>query len=214
MILVVLRTVVRILLVLNALLLPLAALAAIIVFNMLNPMQATFITGFTIENRTSHSLLVTPVGTVGQKGHRSLLPVYLCTFPAIPVIQRRDFPVAAGGSIDILYDWDDINLSEILVVDEAGGRYEMVVDPMPTKHQYHPPKNDRLVIQDLKGLGMTSSSVIEAYGRKEIGWLIYALAIVGGVILASFIWLFRINRKLARYSQLHVANNSPVNDTC
>jgi len=85
------------LLLLNGLLLPVSALALLLVVNMFNPLAVAFVTGFTIENRTSEPLRVTPVGTIGD-GHRSLLPVYLIRFPAVPAIRSRDFLVPARGS--------------------------------------------------------------------------------------------------------------------
>ncbi len=110
----------------------------------------TFYSDFTIENKTTGHITVTPVGTVGHEGHKALLPVKaLFIFPAF---QSGDFRLAPGESARIWYDMDDINFSEIVIDDGAGKHYQLVTDPSPTTNQYHGPLQRQIVIDDLSKL--------------------------------------------------------------
>jgi hypothetical protein len=126
-----------------------------------------FIEEFTVENRTSDVIVVTPVGTVGKQGHRHSLPVYMWAFPPIWSAQRGGFEIPPGESIEILYDMDDINFSEIVVHDRAGEIGQLVVNSDPTERQYHAPAQRHFVIDDLDSLVAVPGPVRDAARRAQ-----------------------------------------------
>ncbi len=74
----------------------------------------TFLTEFTVENRTEETIVVTPVGT-GESGHRGPLPVKMFAFPPFAAFRSGEFRLAPDESISVQYDMDDITLSELVV---------------------------------------------------------------------------------------------------
>jgi hypothetical protein len=141
-----------------------------------------FVTEFAVENQTNHTIYVTPIGTVNQKGAREPLPVCIWTFPTIWSPQRGGFPVPAGESIEIMYDMDDINFSEIVIHDVEGERGQLVVNPDPTRNLYHPPANARFVIDDLDALVPVPLHVRSAARRAQVPtsatWIVLAVLCV------------------------------------
>ena len=113
-------------------LLPLSCLPVLMI---LNPMGAIFVTSFTVENKSAETLKITPVGTIGKT--KALLPTFSRWIPFLPAIKNRNFNLKPGQSVRIIYDWDDINFSEIAVDTKDGKYYQVVVDKTPTENQYH-----------------------------------------------------------------------------
>jgi hypothetical protein len=136
---------------------------------------AGFGADFTVENRTGDSIVVTPVGTVGQKGHKAPLPVVLLTVPPLPALQAGCFGLPPGEVVTIRYDMDDINFSEIVVEDEPGRRFQLVTDPNPTTNQYHGPLQRQYVIDNLSRLDEVTPAV---HGAAEAAHRQWALAAV------------------------------------
>lgn len=110
---------------------------------------AAFIADFIIENRTTQTVSVTPIGTVGKEGTKWPLPTMMFKFPPLSALRAGGFSLAPGESITVLYDMDDINFSEIVVEDGQSQQYQLVVNPNPTTNQYHAPRQRRFVIDDL-----------------------------------------------------------------
>jgi hypothetical protein len=166
------RRVLFVFLILNGLLLPLSCVPALFLFNAVNPMQLTFIAGFTVENRTGDTIYVTPVGTVGPEGHRHPLPLAVWKAPWVPASQRGRFPVRTGGTITLYYDWDDINFSELVVETEDGELRQLVVNPNPTANQYTIPRVTDFVIEDVNRLGPLDPVVRGAYdaAQRPVRW--------------------------------------------
>ena len=123
---------------------------------------SAFVAEFTVENQTGQTIAVTPVGTVGERGDRHPLPVYMWAFPPIESPQRGGFEIPPGESLDIVYDMDDINFSELVVFDHDGERGQLIVEPEPTRNQYHAPSQTRFVISDLDSLGLIADPVRNA----------------------------------------------------
>ena len=151
-----------------------------------------FITQFTIENKTDRPITVTPVGTVGKQGDRHALPIYMWRFPPIPSPQRGGFNVGPGESIDIYYDMDNINFSEIVVHDSDSERGQLVVNPNPTEGQYHAPATKHFVIDDLSALAAVPEPVQNAERDAQIAssilWKLYAI-LFGPLIALIFLLL-------------------------
>jgi hypothetical protein len=140
---------------------------------------SAFVVEFVIHNSADRPVEVTPVGTAGQQGKRRALPVMIWRFPAFPATQRGGFRLAPGESVSILYDWDDINFSEIVVRDADGVFRQLVVNPNPTTNQYHPPDQRRFVIDDAAALGPVTGSVLAASNTARrptrLPWIILGL---------------------------------------
>ena len=155
------RRVLFYLLILNALLLPLLCLPALFLLNASNP----FITGFTVENRTAATVYVTPVGTGELDSRRHPLPLVVWKAPSMPSSQQGQFVVRSGETITLYYDWDDINLSELVVESEDGTLRQLAINARP-------PANPELVIDDLDRLGSVNSRVYDAYvaAQHPVRW--------------------------------------------
>jgi hypothetical protein len=168
---------------------------------------SAFVAEFTVENQTGETITVTPVGTVGDRGDRHPLPVYMWPFPPIWAPQRGGFEIPPGGSLDIVYDMDDINFSEIVVYDHDGERGQLIVEPDPTRNQYHAPSETRFVISDLDSLGLITGPVRNAAKVALVPtnapWVI--LCVLLGPWFA-FITLSWMNRRLGTSS----AQSRPV----
>src|SRR5688572_1111628 len=122
------RRLLLVLLIANALLLPLGCIPALFLVNRYNPMQIGFITDIHITNALGEAITVTPVGAVGREGHRAGLPIFRSRSPAIASDVHGGFVIQPGQTIEVLYDWDDINLSELVIEFADGTARQLVVD--------------------------------------------------------------------------------------
>lgn len=155
------------LLILNGILLPLGCVPTLFVFNMINPVAMAFVTEIHITNGLSEAISITPVGTTGPEGRRVPLPVYVSRVPAIPSERFGAFVVEPGQTRKLLYDWDDINVSEIVVTLADGSSRQMVVDTESTKDQYRLPTTNRFIIQDMSHLSDVPEGVAAAVTRGQ-----------------------------------------------
>ena len=89
-----------------------------------NPMLLVFLTSFEIHNESGVDVWVTPIGRWhGTSDYGPLPRFWNQTMPAIPSWQDDDIPIEAGGRLEIIYDWDDINFHHILVRTASGEVY-------------------------------------------------------------------------------------------
>jgi hypothetical protein len=155
---------------------------------------AAFVSDFTIENRTSSAIVVTPVGTFGA-GSRAPLPVKMLVILPIPAFRGGDYPLAPGESVTVRYDTDDINLSEIVVVAEPDRMLQLVADPIPTANQYHGPRQRHYIIDDLARLGPAPPPVQEAVRVADRQWVVACVvnSLLFGpwLLCVLFSWLAR-----------------------
>ena len=168
---------------------PLVLLTALAAFNLFNPMVFAFQYEFEVVNQSGEAVAVTPIGSVGPSGARYVLPQYSRRSPALPALWRADFELAPGESIKVIYDWDDINFSEILVQTTSGHSRQLVVDPRPTESQYHAPSAERYVIPPLAELPAATPSVIHAASASPFnypGWLLLLSGIVPVLLLMGW----------------------------
>ncbi|MEM8783215.1 MAG: hypothetical protein AAGE65_10235 [Planctomycetota bacterium] len=115
-------------------------------------MLAAFITPIQVTNDTDRPLRVTPIGAVGPEGERVLLPVFRERRGGFVPAPRGDFPLSPGQTLEILYDWDDTNLAEIVVAQDDGTLGQLVADPNPEQGQYRMPDPNRFTIEDVATL--------------------------------------------------------------
>lgn len=139
---------------------PLMGLSALLILGLC--FSTVFAVAFTVENRSGETIIVTPVGTIGKEGRRTALPVVVGRHVPIPAAQTGGFRLENGASVEIVYDCDDINFSEIVVEDQRGRFCQLVTDPNPTENQYHPPTLARYTINDLAQMPPANADVREA----------------------------------------------------
>ncbi len=147
---------------------PLSCTSAVVLLNMFNPMQSGFIVDFDIVNASDQTIYVTPVGTWGAEGDKSVLPQYSSDSPAITAAKSRNLPIKPGRRRRILYDYDDINFSELVVRYEDGQLRQLVTDPQPTTRQYHPPFEKTYTIPEPDQLPPVRSAVAQAITGEPI----------------------------------------------
>ena len=180
------------LIVFNALLLPCGCLPILGLLSPFNPFQTAFITDIHITNNTNHPIQITPIGTMGAAGRRGPLPVYRSANPAYRSEKRGGFPVPAnGGTIEVLYNWDDINLSEIVIEYHTGQLTQLVVDPNPTQNQYHPPAVNTFTIDDQTVLTPVPSNIAAAYRAAQSTsnrWWMASLLYLPWITLPLLVW--------------------------
>jgi hypothetical protein len=183
------------LVVITILLSPLSLLTGLVVLSTVNPMGLAFLTSFTIDNKSGQDVLVSPIGAIGQDGKRRPLPFSCCKFLCVSSPKRTDFYIAKDTARTFVYDWDDIQFSEILVRSKQGDIRFIVTDPNPTQKQYRRLKNNLFIIPPLAELPIAPSnleSALAATGMQRIIF-IYGLSTLGGIppILTFILWRTR-----------------------
>ena len=113
---------------------PLALLSALSFVNAVNPFQTWFLTPLEIVNRSGRRVEVTPIGAWEGTGQRGALPLSISNWIAFEAPRRGNFALGDGDSIHLVYDWDDINLTDIVVKDEFGNIRSLVIDDDPPLH--------------------------------------------------------------------------------
>ncbi|MCK4871903.1 MAG: hypothetical protein KAS72_04170 [Phycisphaerales bacterium] len=202
--------------VISVVLLPLLPLLAMLpIINSINPMQIGFITDITIANRTEETIKVTPIGATGREAKRQPLPIYATRAPATCSRQLGGFIVEPGEATVILYDWDDVNFSEIVVETESGDLFQLMVDPTPEKNQYHAPTVKSFVISDLGALSPISAEVLPAYeeAKDEFSlWRSYYSLMWPILVLAAVPWsvfIFLLVRRRTWQGRPHGDETAP-----
>jgi len=164
----------------TGLLTPLSLLPAAFLVNAINPMQLAFVTPFEVTNDSGRTLDVIPVGTFNS-GLKSVLPTFAWGLPAIPRLSRAPYRISPGDAQKILFDWDDINFSELVVRDESGEYRQLVTEPSPPMQGYRPPGERHFTIPDFAQLDPIDPLVLAAASRKggliQSWWTMLSLAL-------------------------------------
>ena len=156
------KQVLPVLILLNGLLLPCGCLP---ISMWLNPSLTTaleFTADLHITNATGEVRWVTPIGAVGKQGTRSPL-FHVREAPHEWSSQLGGFEVLPGATLTLLYDWDDINLAEIVIENAENALGQLVADPQPTQGQYRPPTPNTFVISDFAALTPVSPNTLQAF---------------------------------------------------
>ncbi len=160
-----------------------------------------FVTGFTVENCTDDPLYMTPIGTVGEQGDRHPLPIVMWPCPVLFSSNRGGFAVPPGDSIDLLYNWDDINFSEIVVHSSEGELGQLVVNDKPTENQYRRPAQTHFVIEDTQSLTPVPETVRTAVRAAQVPtrgpWIILSVLFLPWIANFGLLW---IRRRMGRSS--------------
>jgi hypothetical protein len=168
---------------------PLLLLSLLAGVNLFNPMVLGFQYEFEVVNKSEEAIEITPIGTIGREGIKAILPQYSSRLPAWPALRRGAFALDPGSSVKVLYDWDDINFSEILVRTSSGVHRQLVVDPNPTESQYHSPAAGRYVVASLSELPEAAQTVIDAAAVCPFDYWGWSLLFSGAVpVLLLVAW--------------------------
>lgn len=189
------KTLLLVALILLAPLLLVSLASLLLIFGSINPMQLAFVSTFRVENRCTMPLWVTPVGTLNS-GKKAVLPQFVTSLPALPAFHRKDIRVDPGGSVSIIYDWDDINFSEIVARNAEGEYRQLVVDPDPPKVNYYRNKQEAYLIEDWDGMPLAADDVLALAQEPDSSWLAWAFIMAGVAILGFYWWLLRVYRRL------------------
>jgi hypothetical protein len=129
---------------------------------------AAFVVDFIVENRTTETIWITPIGARGEGGLRGLLPLKLAGAPFhLPALRYTDFRLEPGETVTIHYDHDDVNLAEIVVRDAQGRWKQFIVDPRPAADRYHAPRQRRFDIAELDQLPPATDADREAIEHAD-----------------------------------------------
>ena len=177
---------------------PLSLLAGLLVLNTVNPMGLVFMTSCSINNKSGQDIWVSPIGAVGKDGYRRPLPFYYFKILLIRSPKRTDFHIAKDKSRTFVYNWDDIQFSEILVRPEQGDIRFIVIDPNPIQHQYRKLKHNLFTVPSLSELPVAPPNLTAALSpigtKQRIS--IYGLSVLGLISPTLTIILWRTRKKL------------------
>ena len=160
----------RVLKVLGILTSPLILILLLFVLNAFNPMQWVFLFSFEVKDNSNQTIWITPIGSIGFEGKKSRLPVFLNEVPAIPAIVYGGYRLDPGDSKTIVYDWDDINFSDIVVKDKSGEYRSLIVNPNPTERMYSTPTTNTFNIESWNSLTIADSRLVDIARGWNINW--------------------------------------------
>lgn len=170
----------RLLRVVGFILLPLFCLTCLLTFSVVNPLGMAFLTSFEVVNSTGEDLIITPIGARGAEGRRGTLPISSSSQFYLMSPQRGEFPLPAGSTLSLTYDWDDVQFSEIVCRRRDGSYLVLPTGLHPTQGQYRQPPTKRFEISDLAALQPATELHLAAVrsGSGRIPFL-YVLAGLG-----------------------------------
>jgi hypothetical protein len=161
--------------------------------NSANPMLHLFLVDFEVENRSGEEITVTPLGVAGPAGSRFPLPIYTQARLAFPAVRTGGFRLAPGEVLRVRFDWDDINLSELVVSARDGTTRVLIADPAPESNQYHPPLRDRFVVPPLSTLRAPSPELLRVAAAARYDFTTPLMP----VMVASPVVVMLLHRRLS-----------------
>ena len=173
----------RLLRVAGFVLLPLFCLTCLLTCSVVNPMGLAFLTSFEVVNSTHEDLVITPIGARGPDGRRGTLPISSSSRLYVMSSQRGEFPLPAGSTLSLTYDWDDVQFSEIVCRRPDGSDLVLPTGLHPTQGQYRQPPTKRFEISDLAALQPATELHLAAV--RSQGGRIPFLYILAGLGLLS-----------------------------
>lgn len=123
----------------------------------------SYLKEFSILNSTDENLIVTPVGTVQNSERKAALPIH--EWKIIPVYSSKTgmYELFPGEKLTLLYDSDDIQLSEIVVYSINGGASRQLdVKRNAAGKKQSLKDKDVVVIESFDSLGDVSEPVRNA----------------------------------------------------
>ncbi|MFQ5506547.1 MAG: hypothetical protein ACE5F1_17390 [Planctomycetota bacterium] len=83
---------------------------------------------FSVTNRSYQSVLVTPVGTTDRSSDACLLPLLFHGWPKVVSIRRGGFSLDPDETVAFMYDSYEIQLSSMVIEDQEGRVFALVLD--------------------------------------------------------------------------------------
>ena len=166
--------------------------------NSVNPLQTIFVTQFVVHNTSGEPLRIWVAGK-HESGNLHLLPLFATAFPALPSFRDR-FKLADGRSARIVYDWDDMDFS-VIVVQRGSGEFRAVdVDTEKRGTDCcRPPSAPAYVIPRIDSLRVASSAEVAVLTENAESALRLALVFAGPLVPVGLFWW---SRRLARAAPL------------
>lgn len=172
----------RLLRVAGFVLLPLFCLTCLFTCSVVNPMGMAFLTSFDVVNSTHEDLVITPIGARGPEGRRGTLPISSSSRFYLMSSQRGEFPLPAGSTLSLTYDWDDVQFSEIVCRRPDGSHFILPTGLHPTQGQYRQPPTKRFEIADLASVQPATELHLAAVrpqsGRISIAYILAGLGLL------------------------------------
>ncbi|MDX9723989.1 MAG: hypothetical protein RBU37_24780 [Myxococcota bacterium] len=144
---------------------------------------SVFVDRVAISNQSEQVLMLTPVGRIDTK--RMPLPVLYSRTPALPAQQRGAFELAPGASLELLYDSDSAQLSELVFIDARGQSGMVRLEP----------GTQSFTLQSFDELEELSEPVLLAAidAQEELGlpWLLIGIIVAPWAALFGWLWLRR-----------------------
>jgi hypothetical protein len=174
---------------------PATLLAVLIAVNSINPLQTIFIAQFDVQNTSGEELQFWVAGT-HESGRLHLLPLFASAFPALPSPRTGGFNLANARSAHIVYDWDDIDFSVIVVRRDNGELRALDVDAEKRGGDCcRPPVARSYVIPRLDGLRAASPTEAAVLTEDSAPGLRLAVVFAGPLVPVGLFWW---SRRLAR----------------
>jgi len=107
-------------------------IACLIWLTVLYPLST--LTICSVTNNTTETLSITPIGTVGSKGYRTLLTLHRASFPFFVESKLGDFKLEPNETFRFGYVKKNVELSEIVVENASQEMRRMVVNSDPTEN--------------------------------------------------------------------------------
>jgi hypothetical protein len=167
-----------------------------------NPM---FRGSFTIENRSTERLHVTPVGKA--YGRRYVLTKQFSRFPYLYLFQRSEFGLAPGESLFFMCDIDeDMTFSEIVVRNRQGEYRQLTVSESPNVLAVYSSANKDLAgptyaLESFSALSPVDPAALAATQRADgaywTAWAAFLLGLTPAVLFALWVCLLLARRRAA-----------------
>ncbi len=181
----------RVLRVAGFVLLPLFCLTCLFTCSVVNPMGLAFLTSFEVVNSTHEDLVITPIGARGPDGRRGTLPIVSSSRLYVMSSQRGEFPLPAGSTLSLAYDWDDVQFSEIVCRRRDGSHFVLPTGLHPTQDQYRQPPTKRFEVSDLAALQPATELHLAAV-RSRSGRIPFLYVLAGlGLLSPLCFWVSR-----------------------
>ncbi len=178
---------------------PASLLVVLIGVNSVNPLQTIFVGEFGVQNKSGEPLRFWVAGK-HESGNLHLLPLFATAFPALPSLRTGGFKLADGRSARIVYDWDDIDFS-VIVVERGSGEFRAVdVDTEKRGRDCcRPPSGHAYAIPSVDTLRVASPAEVAVLTEDASFGLRLALVLTCPLIPVGLFWW---SRRLARAAPL------------
>ena len=159
--------------------------------NSVNPLQTVFMTDFVVQNTSGEPLRLWVAGQ-HEAGSLHLLPLFATAFPALPSLRTGGFRLADQRAARIIYDWDDINFSVVVVQRDNGELRAIDVDTQRRGERCCQPRAaSTYAIPRVDGLRSASPAEVAVLTEDGAYGFRLASAFALPLVPVGFFWWFR-----------------------